>query len=291
MGGFMDWNHLFWLMRAKQHKKKLAYYSRSFGPFDTSTPRKALFKKKSIEILNYFDFLSIRDGKTMELARQLNLNYVPSIDTAFLERVDCKSEIDQLSLSSEYIIFVPNSLTWHPAYKNVSSQRIASFYEDLINALMEKNPNNQIVMLPQLFGKIYNRDYDFFNVIKEKSRFKEQILVLNDNLSSDIQQTIIKHSRLVVGARYHSIVFAINNEIPFVSLSYEHKMFGLLEILSLENRQIDITQIGTKSFDEDKAIQEFRTILNEQISVAQESKIAKSIAQKCFDQLTSSFLK
>lgn len=291
LGGFMDWNHLFWLMRAKQHKKKLAYYSRSFGPFDTSTPRKALFKKKSIEILNYFDFLSIRDGKTMELARQLNLNYVPSIDTAFLERVDCKSEIDQLSLSSEYIIFVPNSLTWHPAYKNVSSQRIASFYEDLINALMEKNPNNQIVMLPQLFGKIYNRDYDFFNVIKEKSRFKEQILVLNDNLSSDIQQTIIKHSRLVVGARYHSIVFAINNEIPFVSLSYEHKMFGLLEILSLENRQIDITQIGTKSFDEDKAIQEFRTILNEQISVAQESKIAKSIAQKCFDQLTSSFLK
>lgn len=291
LGGFMDWNHLFWLMRAKTYHKKLAYYSRSFGPFDSSTERKALFQRKSIEILKYFNFLSIRDGKTMDIAKQLSLSFVPSIDTAFLEHVDCEEERKKLFLPSDYVIFVPNSLTWHPAYKKASLQDISLFYEEIIKALVEKYPNHQIVMLPQLFGNIGNKDYVFFNTIKEKSELKEKIHVLNDKLSSDIQQTIIKHSKLVVGARYHSIVFAINNEIPFISLSYEHKMFGLLEILSLDSRQIDITKIGTISFDKDKMIEEFRRILNSEISISQESKKANSIAQNCFKQLTTSFFK
>ena len=71
----------------------------------------------------------------------------------------------------------------------------------------------------------------------------KNIIVIDENQSSDIQQEIIKKSCLVIGARYHSVVFAINNEIPFVSLSYEHKMKGLLEVLDMTDRMVEIQDI------------------------------------------------
>ena len=37
MGGFQDWNHLFYLQLAKYARKPLAYYGRSFGPFPITT--------------------------------------------------------------------------------------------------------------------------------------------------------------------------------------------------------------------------------------------------------------
>lgn len=290
LGGFMDWNHLFWLLRAKSYNKKLAYYSRSFGPFNSLSNRSTLFKNKSLEILNYFSFLSIRDEKTIDFAKQLSLDFVPSIDTAFLENPSCKEEFLNLSLPDDYVVFVPNSLTWHNAYRNANAAEIMSFYEDIIELISAKFTNAKIVMLPQLFGKIANRDYLYFKSVQNHCKDRDRIIVLPDNLSSDIQQTIIRNSKFVVGARYHSIVFAINNCVPFVSLSYEHKMFGLLAILSLERRQVDITSIGTSSFDKEVNINRIAEIIDSDINLDDECDKAHSIAKSCFDQLTSRFI-
>ena len=52
----------------------------------------------------------------MELADQLQLQYISSIDTAFLEKPQVKLPADIEFLANEkIIIFVPNSLTWHYA--------------------------------------------------------------------------------------------------------------------------------------------------------------------------------
>lgn len=44
MGGFQDWNHLFYLQLAKYARKPLAYYGRSFGPFPITTKSNRDFK-------------------------------------------------------------------------------------------------------------------------------------------------------------------------------------------------------------------------------------------------------
>lgn len=67
-----------------------------------------------------------------------------------------------------------------------------------------------------------------------------RIVVIDDIYSSDIQQTIIAYSQLVVGARYHSVVFSLNNAVPFIALSYEHKISGLLETLDKVDCMVDI---------------------------------------------------
>lgn len=293
MGLFQNWNHLLWLQTAKSYKKPIAYYSRSFGPFPVTTKSNKNFKRISEKLLKSFDFLSIRDEKTMKLATEMGLEFIPAIDSAFLEKptIDLPNPILQAINNESYIVFVPNSLLWQPAFRNASESNIFSLYLDLINILAGKYPKSKIVMMPQLFNSGNKNDVIYFEKLKEQSKHKEKIVVLPDTYSSDIQQNIIKNAHLVVGARYHSIVFAINNSVPFIALSYEHKMIGLLSMLKKSEYQIDITSIGRIDFEPQSAINRFDELLNTlDLKNDQARSQANSIAVNCFDKLCDKFI-
>ncbi len=275
---------LFAASLAKYYKKKTAYYSRSFGPFTTDTVHNRLVKKIKTQLLNYFSFLSIRDAKSMQFAEEMNLSYIPSIDTAFLDNPDTEipKEIAKEIDDKGYVVFVPNSLTWHNAYKNAEQKDIDSFYIEIINMLLKMN--KQVVFLPQTYNSTIN-DHQYFLKLKENVNNNNKLLVVDEIYSSDIQQKIIAGADCIIGARYHSIVFAINNACPFVSLSYEHKMTGLLNILNLNHKEVNIETIGTKDFDKEKALFGIQKILESNDNESEEMKRhARKIAVETFEK-------
>ena len=285
MGGFQDWWHLFMLQLAKYMGKSLVYYGRSFGPFPTMTRSNRQFKKLSIEMLHYFSFLSIRDKKTERLAQELGIQYIPTVDSAFLDspKVNLPCEILNVIEEKPYIVFVPNQLNWHYAYRHVSDETLFAFYSNIVDLLIENYPNHNIFMLPQLFNVGSWRDYLFFVKLKEQNPDAPLILI-SDKYSSDIQQTIIAGAQCVIGARYHSIVFAINNGVPFVSLSYEHKMSGLLCSLGHEEMMVDITNIFVAPENTQAAIELIRSRLK---TICWEPELrlkAQNMARICFDK-------
>jgi len=290
MGLFQDWNHIYALSLAKYYKKKIVYYSRSFGPFPVETKKNRLFKKISVQLLNRFSFLSIRDVKTMQLADEMKLTYISSIDTAFLDNPDAKipEEIVKEIDDEKYIVFVPNSLTWHKAYKNIKQEEIDNFYIDIINLLLKTD--KKVVFLPQKYNRRSSSfsDYQYFLKLKGKIINNNKLLVIAETYSSDIQQKIIANADCVIGARYHSIIFAINNYTPFISLSYEHKMTGLLNILNLNDREVNIETIGTKDFNKEKSLSSFQKILNSNYSEMEETKSqARQIATETFEKFVA----
>lgn len=284
MGGFQDWIHLFFLEMAKIYHKPLAYYSRSFGPFPTKTWLNKQFKKKSIDLLNYFCSISVRDQKTMALADSMHIPYIPSIDAAFLEQPAIVPPI--VLKEQEYIVFVPNKLTWHYAYKQYSQQVIDDFNLAIIARLFEQYPNHKMVMLPQTSSipTDKNSDYYYFIHLSEQSKYSQQIEVLLDTYGSDTQQAIIQRASLVVGARYHSIVFAINNACPFIALNYEHKIEGLLRILNLNKHEVNITDIFASKEHTSDALKQFDRLLTQPIDYnpKEKSQEAHAIAANGF---------
>ena len=138
-------------------------------------------------------------------------------------------------------------------------------------------------MLPQTFnyGNYEGDDIHLFNEIKAMKK-DYPITVISDQYSSDIQQTIIQGASCLVGARYHSVVFAINNNVPFVALSYEHKISGLLETLGKTECMLDITF----ALDSEKKTNEFLVLFKEKLNnIKSDSKVqalAKAISNKCF---------
>jgi colanic acid/amylovoran biosynthesis protein len=293
MGGFQNWSHVFNLSLVRYYKKKLVYYSRSFGPFPKKTNWNRAFRKVSYKLLNNFDFLSIRDKKTAELADKLNLKYIQSVDTAFLDtpKVEIPDDILKVINKEKFIVFVPNSLTWHIAYKNRKQGDIDLFFVETLKILLQKN--NKILMLPQLSKYVTYSEPDYAYFCKLKNMVNnDNVIVLNDTYSSDIQQKIIEKAACVVGARYHSIVFAINNSVPFISLSYEHKMTGLLELLNLIDKEINISDIGTLDFDEKETLLRYKQLLEKDYSNAKEVKeTAHKIAADTFNKFKETICK
>lgn len=288
MGGFQNWIHLFFLKLAQFKRKKLAYYGRSFGPFPTETMLNRIFKKRSMEVLPYFSFLAIRDKKSEKLAERLNLDYVSTVDSAFLDDPKDKmpSDIKRQIGDSKYMVFVPNSLVWHYAYKNrISKDVVLQFFLQLSDSIKCKYPNYKQVMLPQTFciENPEKGDITFFKEIVQNTDDSRFILA-PDCYSCDIQQCIISNAEFVVGARYHSVVFALNNNIPLISLSYEHKISGLLATLGREDCMIDITNALDTTESMDKAIHVFSKKLNALKTNSQITQNAKNIALACFNK-------
>lgn len=291
MGGFQSWYHLFNLYCAKLFNKPIVYYGRSIGPFPTKTADNRQFKKISVELLNYFKYISLRDKKSEQEAQKLGINYISTIDSAFLDspRVEIPKEILEKIGDNPYFVFVPNLLIWHFAYKGKATKEDAiQFYVRLLRIFFEKYPDYKAVMLPQTFNyKSYMGDDVLFMRDIAKNFDVKKVTVIDDIYSSDIQQTVISKSAFVIGARYHSIVFAINNNIPFVALSYEHKIEGMLETLNMKRYLIDITHIFEGENKQKQVFEKITTILPAKLYPIQNTIKAKKIAEDGFEKFVA----
>ena len=76
MGGFMNWDHENQLMYGIKLHKPLFYYGRSIGPFWDQPEEKRLFKQRAIEILNYCNFVSLREAESIRIAHDLGVTDV-----------------------------------------------------------------------------------------------------------------------------------------------------------------------------------------------------------------------
>lgn len=284
MGGFTNWDHIWQLDEARRLGKPVLYWGRSIGPFTEESFRKRLFKKCSVRLLQYFKYISLRDKVSMKIADELGIKADSVVDSAFLLCPDAavpEKILGEIG-GNKYVVFVPNSLTWHPRYKNIPQDRIDRFFLEIFSLIEEKYPNHKIVMLPQTYRSVID-DYSYF--VRLKNLFgSRNVIAVDENQSSDVQQAIIKGSELVIGARYHSIVFAINNEVPFISLSYEHKMKGLLETLGMTSRMVEIQDIfdGGEKLCE-KAVLKVESLLSEKVERPSSAE-ARKIVQSGFDR-------
>lgn len=291
MGGFQSWYHLFNLYCAKLFNKPIVYYGRSIGPFPTKTADNRQFKKISMELLNYFKYISLRDKKSEQEAQKLGINYISTIDSAFLDspQVEIPKEILQKIGDNPYFVFVPNLLIWHFAYKGKATKEDAiRFYVRLLRTVFEKCPDYKAVMLPQTFNyKSYMGDDVLFMRDIAKNFDMKKVVVIDDIYSSDIQQTVISKSAFVIGARYHSIVFAINNSVPFIALNYEHKIEGLLETLGLENCMVDIRNVFDGQDSQNVVIRKVENLLPIKPYDFQRTQYAKDIAEMGFKKFAN----
>ena len=236
LGLYEDVIYLWRLMICRELKKKLIIYSPSIGPFSP----KSYFTRLSTEVLSHAVFLSLRDPQSGRYAKELGIAFTDSIDTAYLEKRPAQiPESLAAQLGKNYVVLVPHQLyKWHPGYRRLSSAKLDGFYRELISRFSERA--DKIVLLPQIFCHEALSDERYF---RELAADFPEVVIVPQHYDSDIQQQIIGNAQFVVGARYHTIVFAVNNSTPFFSIAYEHKMTNMLERLQLSDYTAHINDI------------------------------------------------
>src|SRR4030042_3145074 len=286
IGPYMDWIYLWRLYLSTMLKKNVAVYSISFGPLSRRQGVRAYaFSRVSKKVLRRVSFLSLRDQGSQSYARKLRLSYMASADTAFLcdgKRKELPSELAHL-IAWKFVIVVPNELNaWHPNYRNTSPWALKDIYQRICTHVLASG--YKVVMLPQLFGA--QNDEAYMKSIAATIA-NENIEVVPDCYDSDTQQAIVRQASLLIGARYHSIVFSINNEVPFLSLAYEHKMSDMLSMLGLSDRNFDFS--NPSQIDENALMQQIDQSLANPADIRGRINIAKAnareLAKKTFTAL------
>lgn len=258
LGIQQNWLHLILLDMAVSMKKKVAYWGRSIGPFPEDSESRKRFKACAVKCLRGCGFVALRDRFSMETAAEFGIQAVEITDSAFLELPvsrDLPAEFSPLTGKDRYCVFIPNVLRSMAGFRELPASRTCAFFKKVLDIILE-GFDGRVVMLPQLFGQGEWNDEPFFRQLADGN---DRVTVIPDSCPSDIQQSIISGAAFLVGARYHSMVFAINTGTPFIAFSYEHKISGLLRILGLEDRMTDLQKGAFESpSSEEAALEAFR---------------------------------
>ncbi|MBA2853111.1 colanic acid/amylovoran biosynthesis protein [Methanococcus maripaludis] len=285
IGPYQDWVYLWRLYISIKLKKPTAIYSISFGPI----PKNILFNRISRYVLKNSTFISLRDEKSEVYAKELGINFISSIDTAFLDDyADNNFELQKFA-NNDYVVIVPNQLyNWHPNFKKLGDSTLDKLYLKIINYFLEKNVN--VVLLPQLFGS--QNDIHYFKKLCNMLGNTDGVFIASETLSSDMQQSIVRNAKFLIGARYHSIVFSIRNNTPFLSLSYEHKMENMLSKLNLDNYNVSLVEnMNNEVLNHEDILNKVDKCFNqgEYLELEKKSDEVKKIAVDTFEKFISYF--
>ena len=286
--------HLFHLWIARFFKKPMMMYGPSMGPF---TCKWRNYIRRGL--LNRVQIITLRDPISREYLKQLNLAK-PVIhvtaDSAFQYDIEISPEqIPELMISQKIIPtdshdnttpligFTPAGARWN--FKNMpdAKQRqdnyirlMARMLDYLVNARQCR-----IVIFPQLYGR--NTDMPLINRIIEKTTHSESIRIVSDTLDSDQQQALISQMDLMIGNRYHSVIFALKHAVPTVCIAYEHKSEGVMQQAGLEDYLIHVRDLTFDKLTEtiDAAWQkraEIRKAVEPNVRRLQEQSLKNSLA-------------
>lgn len=238
LGPYRDWKYLARLVIARYLKAPL----RSFGNSCNQSGSK-IFDQLALNVIKSFDFYCARDQISQNYLQKNGIdNFKKSLDVVFVNAsILLPSSID-FQVSGRYVVFVPNEVyAWHPHFRNAT--HLFNEYLGIINGLI--GLGYSVVMIPQLFGDNHINDFKFFLNLKRNSCAQDKVIVCPESTGPSEQIAIIRGADVVIGGRYHSIVFSILANRPFVALSYEDKMAGMLEFLNLSRFCIDLNVINS----------------------------------------------
>lgn len=229
-------------------KKKYIFYAPSMGPFNQ---KKNFFLRK--KILSNASAIILRDPISKKYVNEFmpNLNVYQTLDSAFQYDFKTDRYATILMENKNLFSFISNKkvigititdLKWHPKYSANSyiSENIKNVFDEFL--LKYEGLGYKFIFIPQLYGSAND---EFLMKYYKKNDVNYYILSSNNtNYDTFFQQFLISKLYAVIGMRYHSNIFSAKEGTPFISISYEQKMFGFMQKIGLEEYCIDINELS-----------------------------------------------
>jgi colanic acid/amylovoran biosynthesis protein len=251
---------------------KYAFYAPSMGPFRSNNEKRNILRKR---VLDNAEFVCLREAVSAQYVKEFGVDneIFVTLDSAFQHYGDPQkyeqqfmeySELNEFMTKYDKIVgMTTTDLAWHPIHKNNMQLReeIKETFTTFIDYLKEKNIG--VVFIPQLFGNHHDKKY--MELFKDDNCF-----VVDDLHDCYFQQHIISKFYSVVGMRYHSNIFSAKMGTPFISISYEQKMAGFMEISGLDDYCIKVEELNAKGLIEtfeklENNYESYRKLLNGKI--------------------------
>lgn len=204
--------YLFLIRIAHLMGNKVIMLSQGIGPILNERSKKITSKT-----LNKVDFITVRDKQSKEFLEQIGVTenkiYL-SADPVINFRAE--ENIASRDKNKKKVCFSLRN------WKNAS-------VSDKISQVAKKLTENNIEC--HFIPFYYNEDLEL--VTQVEKNIGNNAVFYKERLSTNEAYDIIKNMNLLVGVRLHSLIFAAAADVPFVAISYDHKVDHFVESVNM----------------------------------------------------------
>lgn len=204
--------------------KPVMVYANGIGPIERKLNR---FLTK--HTLNNVDLITLRDDSSLEYVKQLgikNKNTFVTADPVFTLEAASKERVDEIFALEN--IPIDKKIIGVSIRQWKRSKDLVPIMVKAINYMVDRY-NVNVLLIPMH----YPEDLDISNEIRDL--VDKGCYVTEDKYSVEEIMGIIREFEIIIAMRLHSLIYAANQEIPMVGLSYDPKVDGILKTLGMEN--------------------------------------------------------
>lgn len=213
----------------------------SMGPFATKFQRAIVTRT-----LEKVDLVLTREQKTIKLLSELSAHFpiVPSVDSGFLFTAKTTTNLRrELRVSPKAMLVGVTVRRWlDPQRQRKYEQAIAETIDYLID-----HHKATVVLIPQVTSSLGGDDDRLTSEkVYEKVTHKNHAHVLEEDYSHQQIKSLYNELDLIIGTRFHSVIFSLTSLVPALAIEYEHKTSGIMHDLALDAWVVRIEEVTSE---------------------------------------------
>lgn len=247
---------LYPIIISSKFSKDYFFIAQSFGPFFYDT----ILSKINTNIVRYYlnkaKGISVREAISYEAMKEIGIDTSimnKTSDYAFLIneiKYDCR---DVKKIQSKYMVI---TLRQHYFKTNDGEKQYLNNMKKLCEYVYSKY-NIKSLIVPHVKGP-----NDFENDIIITNKFEKMISENNKNnyifnyeyLHAKELVTLYSNAEILIGTRFHSVIFALAQGIPSLAISYSGYKANIMRQFEMDEFMINIDDINDKNFEKIKKL-------------------------------------
>lgn len=217
--------------------KPTVLYSQSIGPFVHHYERLL-----SGLVLRHMRLIMVREDTSLKLLRHMGVtaNVVRSVDAGFLlptrDKVDLRKKFH---IPSDRLLIGVTVRAWLSPAAQADYERAVA--EALDKAIVQFNAH--VIFIPQVTAAKDDDDRQTAERVYRLMRHPAAVTLITDELDHHAIKSLYNGLDLLLGTRFHSVIFSLTSFVPVVAIEYEHKTSGIMHDLHLDEWVIAIEAV------------------------------------------------
>lgn len=269
---FSAYHKLYTLLLVIRLGKPLAIISHSFGPFNNYA---AKFLTRFV--LRHASYVSAREIRSLDIIEQLGgSKYDLNADTAFAMSLKDNEGADTVLdknglIEGEFAVFTARQWDF-PKHTRTEVPQLYDNYlsemAELADWLVDEGHVTNVALVVHNNGthQPHENDSKPIHSMYKRMKHSDEAVIIDEDLSPQTQSELYGKSKVMIGTRMHSAIFAFVGGAPALAISYTHKTEGIMAMLGLSRY---VVQIGI--MDRKKAKKRLKEIIEDRDSIVDQS--------------------
>lgn len=217
--------------------KPTVLYPQSVGPFMSASEKPLV-----AFVLRRMALVILRENTSVELLARMGVfrNVVRSIDSGFL--LESKQKID---IRKKYDIPVKKlvvGVTVRSWLRGEEQTRYEAAVAEALDAVVEQF-DAHILFIPQVTASKGDDDREVSRRVHSLMAQPTAATTIDEKLDHFQIKSIYDGLDVLLGTRFHSVIFSLTSHVPVLAIEYEHKTSGIMQDLGLEEWVIKIEDV------------------------------------------------